>query len=741
MITDIIAGLVVFLVALPLCLGVALASGAPPISGVLAGVIGGILVGLVSGSHTSVSGPAAGLTTVVAAQIAVLGSFEAFLLAVFFAGLIQVGLGLARAGFVAAFFPSSVIKGLLAAIGVILVLKQIPHVLGYHQDPEGNLAFARPDGENTLSDLVRAVSELHPGAAAIGLLSVAILVVWGRVKWLKNAPVPAPLVVVVIGVVLASFLGRAGDPWAVESAHLVQVPVPGDLAGILGLLRLPDFAQWKNPAVYTAAVMLAAVASLETLLNLEAADKLDPRQRTSPPSRELIAQGIGNAVSGLAGGLPVTSVVVRSSVNVAAGAQTRLSAVIHGVLLLVSVSVFGAWLNRIPLACLAAILLVTGVKLASPALVRRMWAEGKFQFTPFAVTVTAIVFTDLLVGVLIGLAVSAGFVLWSSGRRTIRQVVERHLAGEVLRVELANQVTFLNRAALSRVLDEVPRGGRLLLDARGTDYIDPDVLALIRDFVETTGPARGVEVSLLGFRARYELDDQILYADYSTRELQDALTPDQVLEAIKEGNERFRTGRRLTRDLDWPDAASAGQHPLAVVLGCIDSRTPAEIVFDLGVGDVFSVRVAGNITSPEVVGSIEYACAVAGARLVIVMGHTRCGAIGAAVDRACSPGQEVAASGCEHLRRLVSEIEVSIPPGHEPRGEQSDGEREALVDAVTRRNVARSVSRLREESPALDGLAREGRVAIVGAVYDVSTRRIEFMPDLKPAAREDVPQA
>ena len=345
------------------------------------------------------------------------------------------------------------------------------------------------------------------------------------------------------------------------------------------------------------------MASLETLLNLEAVDKIDPRQRTSPPSRELLAQGIGNVVAGLVGGLPVTSVIVRSSVNINAGGRTKLAAIVHGVLLLVSVVLLPAWLNLIPLSCLAAILLVTGVKLASPALVKQMWDEGRYQFVPFAVTVVAIVLTDLLIGVLIGLAVSIGFILSSNVRRPIRRIVEKHLGGEVVRIELANQVSFLNRAALVRALDEVPRGGHVLLDAQSTDYIDPDVLDLIRDFKEQTAPARGVEVSLLGFRSKYQLQDQTQYVDYSTRELQSALTPQQVLQILKDGHERFRTGRRLTRDLGRQVNATAdGQHPLAVVLSCIDSRTPAELIFDLGVGDIFSVRIAGQHHQPEGAG-------------------------------------------------------------------------------------------------------------------------------------------
>lgn len=728
---DLTSGLVVFLVALPLCLGVALASGAPLLSGVLAGIVGGILVGMLSGSHTSVSGPAAGLTAVVAAQILSLGSFPAFLLAVVLAGLIQIGLGLARAGFLAAFFPSSVIKGLLAAIGVILILKQIPHLFGHDPDPEGDLAFQQPDHENTFSELARTIGDIHPGAAAIGLLSIVVLFVWGKWKPLKHSPVPAPLIVVLLGVGVSLWFRQLGGAWVIEPSHLVQVPVADSLAGFFGFLQLPDFSQWANPAVYTAAVTLAAVASLETLLNLEAVDKLDPQQRTSPASRELLAQGIGNVTAGLIGGLPITSVIVRSSVNINAGGKTKLAAVLHGVFLLVSVALLPVWLNLIPLSCLAAILVVTGVKLASPALVRQMWSEGRYQFAPFALTVVAIVLTDLLIGVLIGLTVSAGFILYSNMRQPIRRFVEQHLGGDVVHIELANQVSFLNRAALSKVLNEVPRGGDVLLDAQNTDYIDPDVLDLIRDFKEQTGPARGVEVSLVGFRSEYQFDDQIQYVDYSTRDLQDALTPQQVLHILKGGHERFRSGRRLTRDLVRQARATAeGQHPLAVVLSCIDSRTPAELIFDLGMGDIFSVRIAGNVTSWKVLASAEYGCAVAGAKLILVMGHTRCGAVTAAVNLIGEVRTAAEATGCQHLDYILKDIQQSIDPATCRAVEaRPAAEKQSFVDTVARRNVLRVVEQMREQSRTLDGLVREGRIAIVGAMYDVVTGDIEFLAE------------
>lgn len=726
---DLTAGLVVFLVALPLCLGIALASGAPLFSGIVSGIIGGIVIGALSGSHTSVSGPAAGLTAVVLAQIATLGSFDAFLLAVMFAGILQIGLGLARAGVLSAFVPTSVIKGLLAAIGIILVLKQFPHVLGHDTDPEGEMAFEQPDRENTFSELLATIQDLHVGAAVIGLLSIAVLVAWSYDKRLKDSRVPAPLAVVLLGLGLQAAFEPLGGEWSVGSSHLVQVPVVESAAGLVGLLRWPDLSQWTNPAIYTAAVTIAIVASLETLLNLEAVDKIDPQQRVSPSNRELCAQGAGNIACGLLGGIPVTSVVIRGSVNIYAGGATKVSAIWHGVLLLTSVVFLPEILNRIPLSCLAAILLVTGVRLASPKLIRQMWAGGRDQFLPFAATVVGIVLTDLLVGLGIGMAVAVAFILGRHSRRQLRRISEKHVGGDVLHIELPELLTFLNQSALERALDEAPRGGHVLLDATTTEYIDPDILALIREYRDVTAPARGVQLSMKGFHDAYEMRDNIQFVDYSTRELQDRLTPPQVLEILRLGNERFHEGRRLNRDLARQlGATSRSQHPLAVVLSCIDSRTPAELVFDMGLGDIFSVRVAGNVLSPKVLGSMEYGCAVAGARLVVVMGHTRCGAVTAAVDQAGYSGTAQETTGCQHLDHVLEDIEreVDLPEG-EPITAWPAARKETFVDEVARRNVRSVVHRIVDESKTMRQLLQEGRIAIVGVLYDVETGKMEFV--------------
>jgi carbonic anhydrase/SulP family sulfate permease len=737
LVSDLSAGLVVFLVALPLCLGVALASNAPLFSGVVSGIVGGILVGAISKSQTSVSGPAAGLTAVVAAQIAALGSFEAFLLAVLMAGVLQIVLGVIRMGAIADFVPSSVIKGLLAAIGLILILKQIPHLVGHDANPLGMMSFEELDHENTFSELVHFFRFIHPGAAVIGVVSILILLAWDKVRWLKQSLVPAPLIVVLTGVGSCLLMARLGGRWTVGTTHLVQVPVADSLASFFGFLQWPDFSAVTNPQVFTAAVTIALVASLESLLNLEAVDKLDPHKRVSPPNRELIAQGVGNLAAGLIGGLPVTSVIVRSSVNINAGAKTKWATIVHGLLLFLCVALLPAWLNQIPLSCLAAVLIMTGLKLASPKIFRQLWREGLNQFLPFFVTVTAILFTDLLIGILIGLGFSIVFILQSNLRRPLRQIVEKHIGGEVLHIELPQQVSFLNRVAISKALRAAPPGGQVLIDARDTDYIDADVLDLILEYQQEIAPVRGIRVSLVGFKKRYrQLEDRVQYADYSTRELQESLTPDQVVQILRDGNDRFRTAQPLTRDLTRQlEATAETRHPLAIVLSGASSRTPVEMIFDMGLGDIFCTRVTGNLVSVGVLGSLEYACAVAGAKLILVLGHANSEVMRMAVEAFLARQRVADTTGCSHLDPIVAEIQKSIDP-HRFTNWQSlpPPERQVRLDELYRAHVLRVIDRILQESAILQRLVQAGKLKVIGGMYDVRTGSVDFFPSL-PTAR------
>lgn len=498
---DLPASVVVFFVALPLCLGIALASGAPLFSGLIAGVVGGLLVGALSRSPLGVSGPAAGLAVIVFGAIESLGSFQTFLLAVFIAGLIQVALGIVRAGVLGYFFPSAVIHGMLCGIGLIIIIKQIPHAFGYDSNPSGDLAFSEVDGGTSLSALGEMLSFVHPGAVLIAAISLAILVLWDK-PFIKNSRylgvVPGPVLAVVAAVLCQLAVG--GSPTlALGENHLVNVPVAEGFSGFVGLFTMPDFSQLDNPAVWMVAVTIAIVASLETLLSVEATDKMDPLKRTTPTNRELFAQGIGNSVSGLVGGLPVTQVIVRSTVNVQTGARTRASAILHGLLLLVCIATVPGLLNLIPLAVLAAVLIVTGYKLAKPALFVSMWRYGSEQFLPFIVTVAGVVFTDLLMGVGMGMAVAIIILLQRNFKNShFLNMKDKHTADDrhLITMRLAEEVTFLNKGAIKKELAAVPDNSVLIIDQSNCVYLNHDVAEIIRDFVQTAS-ARGITVEII----------------------------------------------------------------------------------------------------------------------------------------------------------------------------------------------------------------------------------------------------
>lgn len=493
---DIPAGIVVFLVALPLCLGVALASGAPLFSGIIAGVVGGLVVAHFSGAELSVSGPAAGLAVIVLAAIQNLGAFETFALAVMLSGVIQLVLSVLRAGVIGDYIPNVVIKGMLAGIGIVIILKQIPHALGDDKDFVGDESFEQADNLNTFTEMKSSLLSLSPGAILITAVSLVILILWDRpsIKKLKwSALVPAPLLCVVIGTLLNELFKTVSPAWALTAAkdHLVELPVPGSLSEIGGLFRTPDFSKIASPAVWKVAATIAIVGSIETLLCVEATDKLDPEKRISNPNTELRAQGVGNVVSGLLGGLPITSVIVRSSANVYAGARTRLSSMTHGVLLLVAAIFIPALLNRVPLACLAAILLAVGYKLASVKIVRSVWREGWSQFLPFLVTVLGIVFTDLLKGIVIGLGVSILFVMRSYTRTAVTTIRD----GNEFLIRLNKDLTFVNKADLKARLRELPDGAYVVIDGTRAQYLDHDVDEILREF-EQSAPFRGIEIEL-----------------------------------------------------------------------------------------------------------------------------------------------------------------------------------------------------------------------------------------------------
>lgn len=493
---DLPSGIIVFLVAMPLCLGIALASGAPLFSGIIAGIVGGTVVALLSGSPLGVSGPAAGLAVIVLSSIQELGSYEIFLLAVVLAGVIQLILSVLKAGIIGYYFPSSVIKGMLSGIGIIIILKQIPHAIGYTKN-----------AGLSIYDPALILDFINPGVVTITLVSMAILLLWEQ-PFMKKIPafkvIQGPLVAVVAGILLHLLFMNSSN-FMLQTSQVVNIPVPGSMADFFGQFTFPDFSQLMNSQVYIVAVTLAVVASLETLLCVEATDKLDPQKRVTPTNRELAAQGAGNMISGLIGGLPITQVIVRSSANIQSGGRTKASAFFHGILLLVSAMFIPNVLNLIPLGSLAAILFVVGYKLAKPALFAEMHSKGQEQFVPFIVTILGIVFTDLLLGIGLGLMVAIMYVLWNNYKTPYHFDPADYVKNEPLKLYLAEDVSFMNKASILRTLNNLPDGMHVIIDGSKTKSIHPDVLEIIEDFKENA-KTRDITIETVGFTEKEKYD-------------------------------------------------------------------------------------------------------------------------------------------------------------------------------------------------------------------------------------------
>jgi len=503
---DLPASVVVFFVALPLCLGIALASGAPLFAGIISGIIGGVVVGALSGSKIGVSGPAAGLAAIVLTAIGTLGGYQNFLVAVVLGGVIQIIFGILKAGVIGYYFPSSVIKGMLTGIGIIIILKQIPHFFGYDPDPEGDFSFFQVDGENTFSEIFKTINNISPGATLIAIIGLAILLLWDKVfskmgKFFQI--IQGPLVAVVVGILYFTFT-KDHETLAISAKHLVSVPIPEDAASFLAQFKFPNFSAITNPEVWITGFTIALVASLETLLCVEATDKLDPDKNVTPTNRELLAQGTGNVISGLIGGLPITQVIVRSSANIQSGGKSKVSAIIHGLLLLISVILIPTFLNMIPLSVLASILFIVGFKLAKPSLFLKMYQLGWKQSIPFFVTVVGIIFTDLLVGIGLGLAVGIVVILLKSYQNSHFLHIEDNSNGKhKIKMTLAEEVTFFNKGAILKELDSLPKDTYLELDLLNTRYLDNDIIEILEDF-SIKAKERNIDIKLISKRGTVE---------------------------------------------------------------------------------------------------------------------------------------------------------------------------------------------------------------------------------------------
>lgn len=629
---DLPAGVAVFFVAVPLCLGIAHASGAPIVAGLIAGIIGGIVIGWLSPSQLSVSGPAAGLTAIVLTAKQGLGSYEGVVTAVALAGVIQLGLGLAKAGFLASFFPNAVVRGMLAAIGVILILKQVPHLVGYDFEEMGVMEFPltpedldeKYDDEhlgeaNTLTLLAHALRMFKKGALIIGVTALAALIAWD--KWVQKRvkSVPGSVVVVLLGVGLDALFQVVAPGLSLQRSHLVQLPDLGSSQALSAAMTFPKLAYLSEPKVYLYAVTMAVVASLESLLSIEALDKIDPDRPTTPTNRELLAQGAGNVLSGLLGGLPITAVVVRSSVNLSAGARSKVSAVFHGLLLIVAMLLLRPVINRIPLAALAAVLVYTGYKLASPKAFKEMLGHGYHQAIPYVVTIAAIIFTDLLKGVGIGFAVSTFFILRNS---YVSTRFELETYGRFKRLVLEKEVTFLQRARLMATLSAIEPGHMVEIDGSRATYIDPDIVDVIAEFREAA-THRGIQVLVAG----------IPRLKTTTTEFE-KLMADEYEKLL--ANNREWVEEKLSTDADYFKRSGDGHAPQFMFIGCSDSRVPENTITKTEPGEIYVHRNIANLVSLSdinLLSVLQLSVEVLNVKHIIVCGHYDCGGVRAALER------------------------------------------------------------------------------------------------------------
>lgn len=723
---DFVAAIVVFLVAIPLCLGIALASGAPLFSGILSGIIGGVVVGAFSGSHVSVSGPAAGMAAVVVTAIAQIGDFNSFLLALVIAGLIQVIIGCFKAGFVADYVPSNVVQGLLCAIGILLIIKQLPLAFTLSADFKELKTHLLETTEGfTLSPLLAIQNHINAGAMLITFLSLSLLIYFDKTKHKVLKEIPAPIIVVIMGVLLNELFLLTSSPLIQDFPQLVNIPRTTGLREFFSQLEYPNWDAITNLNVYIYALILSVVASLETLLNFKAGEKLDKKRRHSSSNQELIAQGLGNMTAGLIGGIPITSVIVRTSINIQAGAKTKISTILHGVFILFAVMLLPWALNKIPLSSLAAILIFTGYKLNKPTIYRNIYSQGADRFIPFIVTVISIIVFNLLAGILIGLTISLFYILKSNSQARIDIIKEIYPKGEISRLILPQQMTFLNKAALVAELDSIPKYARLIIDASYAQYIDKEILELLKEFKQEQAPTKHISLNLMGFKDHYKVHNYIDFINVTTYDVQSNLSPAQVLNILYEGNHRFLLDQRIHRSskIDIKNTARM-QHPIAVVLACIDSRVPVETVFDMSFGDIFCVRVAGNVVNDDVLASIEYACNVVGAKLITVLGHTRCGAIQSACD------------GIEkgHITQLLAKIKPAVHAETQTEDDRN-GQNLTFVSHVTELNIANTLHQLYERSAILKTMIDNDEIGMTGAVYDVSSGIVSFRNYAEPLAQ------
>lgn len=718
---NLLSSLTLFLVSVPLCLGIAHASGMPLISGLISGMIGGLVVALISGSALSVSGPTASMTAFVFGAIAALGSIQAFLVATVLAGIFQIALGLFNAGAIAKFFPAPVVKGMLAAIGLILIFKQLPHLLGYDAEllgvmdfsvnPEGTSDFYKDTGGhfNTLTMIKEAFYHLHFGGMTIGLLSLAMLIVWNY-RFSKRYPaLPIGLIVILASVLLEEALfDYLGDGWALNDAHQVDIPILRDMQSFFAGIPQPDWSALKSWITWRTGLLIALVASIESLLSIEAIDRLDPYHRKTPESRELIAQGTGNILAGFLGALPVASIIIRGSVNIAAGATQKLSAILHGFWIVIALLLIPTWINEIPLATLAALLVFTGAKLTPISLWKDFWGRGWKQFVPFGITVASVFLTDLASGAFIGIFVSAGFILYNSYRFSAFRIND---LGTRKRIILGRNTSFFQKASLAEFFDDLPPGTTLEIDGSQAKHIDWDIIDVIQRFQEQA-PRKGITL-VVGAIKEFSKTKENYMAEQETL----------YLKLMKNNKEWVK--EQTDRDPNFFKNQAQGQTPNFLFIGCSDSRVPIETITKTNPGEIFVHRNVANIvslTDINLLSVIQYSVEVLNVRHIIVCGHYGCGGVRAAIGR----------KSLGLIDNWISAIKMSIRLNEAQLKHIEDPvafERKAIE-----LHVLQQARNLHTMSVIQDSQKKFGYPKIHGLVYDLETghlKDLELNLDIK----------
>lgn len=711
------ASIAVFLVAIPLCLGIAHASGAPLLSGIVSGIVGGIVIGLLSGSHLSVSGPAAGLTAIVIASLEDLQSlssqgikpFDAFLAALLVAGVIQIVLGVLKAGIIGSYIPTSIIKGLLAAIGIILILKQFPHVIGYDIEQFGVMEFAltpqdlensaKVKEENTLTLFFHSLFYFNVGILSIGAGSIAFLILWEKFLAKKYPLFPSSLIVVVIGSLVNFLFGVFSPELSLEKSHLVQIPQLSSMGGLFEATGFPDFQSLSNPIIYRIGFVVAIVALLETLLSIEAIDKLDPMKRHTPVNQEMVAQGIGNSVSAFLGGLPITSVIVRSSVNLNAGAKTKYSSIMHGVFMLLFVLFLPFVLNKIPLASLAAILCHTGFKLTNPKLYMDLYKKGNAQFIPFIVTTIAIVLTDILIGVLIGTVVVIFFIIKDIFDSPAVSVLDTK---GFTKVFLGENLTFLHKAGIGEKLKKIPHGNRVVIDGSKCIYIHQDILELLEEFYHQAGE-RKLQVEF-----------------FKVKGIKDKQTPvpqdiNYLYRNLFEFNKEWVWEKKKI-DQSYFSNMSKGQDPEFLLIGCSDSRVPINVVTKTDPGKIFEHRNIANLVKlddPNIMSILECAVKDLKVKQIIVCGHYHCNGILTSMKKP----QGILG---EWLKPVIDLYHT-----HKEELEKDKKEPKFQEDKLTELNVLMQIENIKKIDFIQQSIQKNGYPLIHAWIYNIHTGFIE----------------